>query len=506
VGILAPDYTITSFAGGVNTRDHPVGEGLGRADLVTCVNMMPLGSSLQGRGGQTELFGTQIDANPIRSLYRFYKNSGTRITVATSGTKVYTVTGSGATEIDAAYTADKKFSIVNWSVKDKIYWINNFEVLKSYDGTTVASVGGSPPIGSQVELHDDRLWILQNNLVYFSDLNVDNVWPAANALNLADKFGGTGQFLKSFGRGLLIAGKDSGIYRFEGSPKLGGRLTRYSDVKCVAPWSAAIVPSQKGTPDSLIFLAQDGVYATDGFNCGHISEKIDPLFTGFFRTAVGKYYPKKRQYFLAFSTTGAANDQFWVATYLDTPNGSYISWSPYTGFNADSFSVWDGPQDSGEIYYGRSDAGKIRQADIGVQDVGVDYKCSFQTRWENFGTLTRAKQARWLFPVFEATQPVNYQIGYTFGRSVVTGALDDRGQSGIAWGPGTVTWGPGTVTWLLGGPLENEVSSVLNFNWGRYLSFYFENTGEGSGFKFHQLGAQLKIKDSHLRQPFAIAS
>ena len=197
---------------------------------------------------------------------------------------------------------------MNWSVKDKIYWINNFEVLKSYDGTTVASVGGSPPIGSQVELHDDRLWILQNNLVYFSDLNVDNVWPAANALNLADKFGGTGQFLKSFGRGLLIAGKDSGIYRFEGSPKLGGRLTRYSDVKCVAPWSAAIVPSQKGTPDSLIFLAQDGVYATDGFNCGHISEKIDPLFTGFFRTAVGKYYPKKRQYFLAFSTTGAAND------------------------------------------------------------------------------------------------------------------------------------------------------------------------------------------------------
>src|SRR5581483_1711416 len=123
------------------------------------------------------------------------------------------------------------------------------------------------------------------------------------------------------------------------------------------------------------------------------------------------------------------------------------------------FSVWDGPGDAGEIYYGRADDGKIRRMDTGVQDVGVDYKCSFQTRWDDFGAPTRMKQARWLFPVFEGTQQVYYQIGYTFGESVVNGSLDERGQSGIEWGPGTVTWGPGSVTWIGGGPIESHVTS-----------------------------------------------
>lgn len=503
MAIFLPDHTIESLTGGVNTRDQPV--GLGPSDLVSSVNMMPVGStSLVGRGGQTNLFANPIDSNPIRSLYRFYKQSGARIAIATSGAKVYAVDPSGATEIASGFTPDKKFSIVNWSTKDKIYLTNGVEPIQSYDGSTFAALGGSPPICSQIEFHDDRLWALQGNLLYFTDLNVDNVWPAASALSLADKFGGSGQFVKSFGRGLLVVAKDSGLYRFEGSPLLGGKLTRYSDVKCIAPWSAAIVTSQKNTPDSILLLAQDGIYATDGFNCAPISGKIDPLFSGFFRTAVGRYYPKKRQYLLSFNPVGSANDQMWVGTYVDGPNGAFVSWSPYSGFNADSFSVWDGSGDNGELYYGRSDDGMIRRADIGNQDIGVDYKCCFQTRWENFGTMTRSKQVRWMFPVFEATRQTNYRIGHTFGERTATGHLDSQAQMGIAWGPGVVTWGPGSVTWVGGSGIQSRVTSTLNFNYGRYVSFYFENTGDGPGFKFHSLAVQTKMKEARVREMFAL--
>lgn len=499
MGVFLPDFSIQSFNGGVNLRDGPV--NLGAADLIVSENMVPIGGgSFEGRGGQTELFGTPINANPVRSLHRFYKQNGTRITIATSGSNVFTVDGVGATTIDGGYTADKKFSLLTWSSKDKTYWLNGFQAMRSYDGTTVAVVGGSPPIGSMMELHDDRLWVLQGNLLRFSGLNVDNSWPAANALNLSDNYGGTGLFVKSFGRGLLIIGKDTGLYRFEGSPLLGGKLSRFSDVKCIAPWSAAVTPF--GVP----FLANDGVWATDGFGVQRISGKIDPLFTLPFRGAVGHYYPKKRQYLLAFSTTGAANDQLWVATYLETPQGPIISWNPYSGFKAESFSSWDGAVDSGEMYYGRSDEGKIRRMDIDSQDVGADYRCAFQTRWESFGSLTRAKQIRWLFPVFEATHPVTYKIGYTFGKYTDAGGLDQITSSGIIWGPGVVTWGPGTVTWHISGNIQSEVTSVLNFNWGRYASFYFENIGDGQNFKFHNLGAQLKTKEAMHRQPFAIAS
>lgn len=496
---FAPDHEIAAFNGGVNRRDAPV--ALASNDLIASENIVPIaGGSIEGRGGQSELFGTAIDSNAIRSLHRFYKQNGTRLTIATSGTKVYTVSTSGATEINSGYAANKKFSMLTWSAKDKAYWINNSEVLKSYDGTTVATVGGSPPVGSMVELHDNRLWMLQGNLVRFSDLNVDNVWPAANALNISDNAGGTGQFIKSFGRGLLIIGKDTGLYRFEGSPLLGGSLTRYSDVKCIAPWSAAVTPF--GVP----FVSDDGVWTTDGFETNRISGKLDPVFSGLFRTAVGGYYPRKRQYLLAFSTTGAANDQFWVATYLDTPQGPALSWNPYTGFNADTFSAWGGSGDNGEIYYGLSNTGKIRRMDFGQQDIGVNYRASFQTRWDAFGSLTRAKQIRYLFPVFEATNPVSYQIGYTFGQKKSTGGLEPRFQSGIAWGPGSVTWAPGSVTWLAGGAVQSEVTSCLNFQSGRFASFYFQNEGDGPNFKFFNLGVQLKVKDAHYRQPFSIAS
>jgi hypothetical protein len=496
---FAPDHEISAFNGGTNRRDAPV--GLASNDLIASENIVPIaGGSIEGRGGQSELFGTAIDSNAIRSLHRLYLQNGTRKTIATSGTKVWTVTGAGQLEIDSGYTSGKKFSMLTWSAKDKAYWINGVEPLKSYDGTTVATVAGTPPIGSMVELHDNRLWVLQGNLVRFSDLNLDNSWPGANALNISDNAGGTGQFIKSFGRGLLIIGKDTGLYRFEGSPLLGGSLTRFSDVKCIAPWSAAVTPF--GVP----FVSDDGVWATDGFAVNRISGKLDPVFSGLFRTAVGGYYPLKRQYLLAFSTTGAANDQFWTATYLETPQGPTVSWNPYTGFNAEAFSAWGGSGDNGEIYYGLSNTGKIRRMAFGQQDVGIDYRASFQTRWDSFGSLTRAKQVRWLFPVMESTNPVNYQIGYTFGQAQTAGGLEQRFQGGIEWGPGSVVFGPGTVTWLAGGAIQNEVTSVLNFDSGRFASFYFENTGDGPNFKFFNLGVQLKVKDAHNRQIFSIAS
>jgi hypothetical protein len=489
---LRPEL-LSDFTGGLNRRGAPL--KLSARDLILLENMYPVADGyLVGRGGQTEYNSAQIDSNPIRSLYRFYKQAGTSLLLATSGTKVYKGNDGAGTfsEIDSGYTSDKKFSFVTWSSKDKAYWINGVQVLKSYDGTTVATVGGSPPVGSMVELHKDRLWILQPSLVSFSDLNVDNVWPGASALNIADNQGGIGQFIKSANQVLIVA-KTSGLWRFEGSPLLGGELRQYSNIGCIAPWSADVVTadvSGETIPVAVIYLSSQGLYLTDGFSVIRMSDKIDPIFTDYFRGAVGKYYPKRQQFFFSFNAAGGANDTLYVATRVNTPAGSVVAWSQYNGFKAESFAVLDGAGDKGELYSGRSDGGKVRKLDVGAQDVGVDFTAKFTTHFLDFKDPTVNKQVRWLKAIFEASKPVNYLINY-FDLAQLAGGVTVAGQSGLQWDVNNWdvgAWGGQAVT--------DERISLLSFlRSGRFVSLQFSNAGDGPGFKMYQLEAEARIKD-----------
>ena len=494
---ILEDALLTNFSGGVNLHGQPL--SVGPNDMLACQNMYPVETGyLVGRGGQTEYNATAIDSNPIKSLYRFYKQDGTGILLATSGTDVYKGNDGAGTfsSILSGLTSGQRFSFTTWTAKDKVYWINNAEALRSYDGTTVATVGGSPPVGSQVELYLDRLYILLPNTVRFSDLNVDNVWQAAASLNISDNRGGTAAFLKAANR-ILIAGKTTGLWRLDGSPLLGSVFVPYSDVGCIAPWTADVVTvtsNNEVIPAGVAFLARDGVYVTDGFSVTLISTKIDPLFTGFFLDAVGKYYPKQRQYFLSFDTVGGANDTLWVATNVDVL-GSQVAWTEYTGFKCDSFAVWDGGADSGELLSGRSDTGKVRYLDDGDQDVGVDYTCLLKSRY--LGTPAPNKQVRWLKSIFNAVNPVHCEIDY-FARELSALPLSATVISG-AWDSGF--WDSG----VWGVPeFSNARTSVLDYKYGRYFSLKFFNTGDGPMFKFFQVNAEYRLKDRRVHEVFSL--
>src|SRR5262245_58745708 len=110
---------LSDFSGGVNRRGQPL--AIGETDLLACQNMYPIASgSLIGRGGQTLYNATPIDAQAIKSLYRFYKQSGLGLTLATSGTNVHlgndSLGGFGA--ISTGYTSGRRFSFTTWTAKD----------------------------------------------------------------------------------------------------------------------------------------------------------------------------------------------------------------------------------------------------------------------------------------------------------------------------------------------------------------------------------------------------
>ena len=491
-------YLLEDYSGGVNLTGQPL--AIGDNDLLAAENMHAVASGyLIGRAGQTNYNATPIGAHPVKSLYRFYKQDSTGIMLAACNTEILRgndLLGIFAA-IDGGYAVDQRISFTTWTAKDKVYWINNAQPLRSFDGTTVSLVGGSPPIGSQVEMYLDRLWILQPNAVRFSDLNLDNVWQAAASFNISDNQGGHGTFLKAANR-VLIAGKSSGLWRLEGSPLLGNSFIEYSKVGCIAPWTADIVTTVSNgqvIPVGVAFLGKDGVYVTDGYQVTLVSSKIDRLFSAYFRGASGKYYPKKRQYFLSFSASGGANDQLWIATNLDM-KGSRVSWTPYTGFACDSFTVWDGGADNGELYSGRSDGGTVRRLDIGKQDVGVDYRCAFTTHY--LGDPSVNKQVRWLKPVFDAQKTVHYTIDY-FQKQFSSGPVSLDATQALIWDSGL--WDVGK--WA-GPSLNSARTSVIDGRYGRYLSLAFQNTGDGPDFKFFQLECEVGIKDRRFHDLFTL--
>jgi hypothetical protein len=494
---------LADFTGGANLRDQPL--GLAENECLALVNMYPLaGGALIGRGGQTAFNAIQIDANPIKSLYRFYKQDGSARLLATSGTTVYLGNTAGGTwsSLSAGYSAGQRFSFTSWSAKDKVYWINGSQALVSYDGSAVPPfVGGSPPVGAAVEFHRDRLWILLDNQVAFSDLNVDDTWQSAARLNIADKKGGRGKFLKS-ANGLLLAGKDTGQFRFTGSPILGGELEQYSNIGCVAAASAAVVTSVAGDgqtiPAAVMFLGVDGVYYTNGYTVQRVSPKIDPLFTAQFTGAVGYYYAKRQQYWLSFNPAGGPNNTVWVGTKLDLPGGQTIAWSQYTGFNLDSFVAFDGPGDTGELYGGLSTGGLVRRLDTGGQDMGVDYECKVTTRNIDFDHPDLTKSVRWLKTTFSAGKPVSYALNY-FDREFASSSIEQQNITGLIWDVGQ--WD--VNTWAVKQFADTRTSTLFS-GLGRYVSLTLANKGDGPNFRIDRVQLEARAKEGGAFELFTL--
>ncbi len=490
---------LADFSGGVNLTGAPL--AIADNELLACLNMHPVASGyLIGRGGQSRYTsGGVIDANPIRSLYRFYRQDNQSFQLATASDKVYRVddlTGA-ATAILTGLGVNQHFSFVSWTAKNRVYWTNNVDPMRSYDGTTVTVVPGSPPIALQIELFLDRLYALTDGGVRFSDLNVDNVWQAAALLNISDNQGGRATFLKAANQ-VLIAGKTSGLWRLDGSPLLGNAFRQYSNVSAIAPWTVdtvTVLSNGSVIPVGVVFLGKDGLYLTDGFDVRLITAKIDPLFTSYFRNATGKYYRKKRQYYFSFSAAGGVNDTLWVGSNLDK-SGEQIAWTRYTGFNCEAFAEWGGGTDNGELLASLSNTGHINRLDTGRQDLGVDYMCGFTTRY--IGDPVVNKQVRWIKPVFDATRAVHFGIDY-FQKQFSSGSVSVDSSTALIWDEGQ--W---DVNKWAGPTFNSARTSVLDGRYGRYLSLNFQNTGDGPNFRFFQLEVESRVKDRRTYDVFTL--
>lgn len=139
-------------------------------------------SGTRMRNGNSRITPTAIAASfRVRGGHRFYYGGSTptKKRLIAYDTKVSVISDVGVeTVLTSGMTSDKDTYFTTWTITDKVYISNNTDVLRSYDGTTFATVTGTdiPTPRARVAPVLDRLLAITSNGIERSDSLVDNVW------------------------------------------------------------------------------------------------------------------------------------------------------------------------------------------------------------------------------------------------------------------------------------------------------------------------------------------
>ena len=149
---------------------------------------------LRKRNGSTRLTTASLGAFGGRGGYKFYYSTTGKRLIAYS-TKISVISDAGAeTVLTSGMTSDLDTYFQGWSIDATCYISNGTDTLRTYDGTTFATLAGTNiPTGKMVTPFLDRLFCLQGSVVVMTNPRVANVWsPTASTWAAFRPTGGVG--------------------------------------------------------------------------------------------------------------------------------------------------------------------------------------------------------------------------------------------------------------------------------------------------------------------------
>ena len=344
----------------------------------------------------------------VYALYRHYRRNGTEYLLGiykdgATATLKHDSNDDGAFESIASVTSTvtlsgTRFYFATWPSQDKTFFTSNntLDGLKYYDpgsapAVATQAISGVAVDGPYLTVWKDRLWVTKaseiNYSVYASEINDPATFTGTTQLSVNDPEGGLITGLVAYGDSLLIF-KNTGVWRFTGDPEFGdAQLVQYCPIGCVAPDTIDIIPGM-----GIIYLSQYGLRLTDGQDPEGISLSsaveslfITPTTQTTYSTSFGKYFPRKKKYylFLNTATTGVAPTPY-TLTFLSTnPTGKvdkYIwaqeSWLQSQANTTNSttliYCLANEPSegDNGDFFAGDDD-GKVWEVDTGSLDTDL---------------------------------------------------------------------------------------------------------------------------------------
>lgn len=290
------DRPAALFSGGLNLRDSY--EQMEPNQAYDLLNV-----TFDNRGGVKSRPGyaafTAAGTNRYDSMAAFYTTGGTKHLVAGAGNRLEVFDSTGAAVTSSTSTAPTAnphyFTRFGGPTKTVMYAANGTDKLRTWDGTTWATPTftglTNSPKGKYLAVTpwDNRLVNARltgstggsnPSTVFFSDPSVPDTWQTYNWVDLTPGDGEQIMGVCTFSNYLFVF-KESRFFVFYGttvSPEDGTPEFNYRAVEAgvgLASPNALCV-----APDGVYFLADNGIYKTDGGLPVLVSGLIDPLFTG----------------------------------------------------------------------------------------------------------------------------------------------------------------------------------------------------------------------------------
>lgn len=424
------------FTGGENRNILP--EFLKPNQLKLAKNCIMTGEGvLETRNGKTPVFTTPIGSGAVTSVHRFAKEStGKKYIVVQFGTALYHAEYDGTTQL-AALTSlatglnAAKFRSVVW--KDQLILTNGSDNVKTYSGTALADLGGSPPKSKYCKVYGSRLWLVDvanPNYLRFSDLETPTTWDALNVIHLRDGDGDVITGLSPQDGGMLIF-KQRSVWVLYGTSKVDFKIPEHplsDSVGCIAPDTLI---------DQGFFMGASNIYR---FTLSVVEE-----ISGTHRDVIESLTLAEKQACFAVYQTEQKRVLLHVGTEILNLEERYQGITSWDTLSAKSFSVLDAKDDDGCILVGDTALGLVYKLDNSVSDDGVSIPTTIEHAAIDEGVI-HEKQWRYYAPEIESAGTlasyivVAYDVDY--GNKTGSYNFTSLGQTGMLWGTGI--WGTGS--------------------------------------------------------------
>ena len=267
---------INSFAGGINRKVSPLLARVDEAFTVRNARLDKVGA-LRKRLGYRRV-GNTPDPNPVRWMYPYYRvgASPVRQLLRISGTRFYHLNEITNTWVDATGA----ITISPTNIPDATTYANlaiitnGTSVPLRWDGTTLANLGGSPPMGTLITTFRDRVYIASQNTVRFSDVANPESWPSFQSFNIGLNDGDEITALMPYFNSLLIFKKNS-VWQFE--------VDEDNQPLTIRPLAYGIGTDSWRTVwvvnGVLHFTSRKGIYQFAGRSADKVSYRIEEFFT-----------------------------------------------------------------------------------------------------------------------------------------------------------------------------------------------------------------------------------
>jgi hypothetical protein len=295
-------FLFADLAGGLDSKDAPydVPEGAAR-DLLNVVSTAK--GAIRKRDGSVQF--AAVDASSLAATFQ-PKNL-----IAATGTKLQKITGAAAiSDIKTGLTNGLPWEWVEAPVSGGLgpaWGMNGTDTPQAFDGgagtVNWTASAGTVPNGKYMVFQGNRVWVAVGSRVYWCEIGDPRNWPAANVTAFDENDGGDITGLGKVGPYVLVF-KEKKTWVITDLDTSANR--KLSDaIGCVSHRSVA------ETPNGAFFLAQPGIFRTDGNTIERVSLPVDPTLAAVSvaqrRNVAGGYF--NDHYYLSFARGGSDPDR-----------------------------------------------------------------------------------------------------------------------------------------------------------------------------------------------------